>query len=49
MYSPISKILTDYKNGKIDHWDAHDKILRLSYTTKPLKLKRYENTNARID
>ena len=28
MYSPISKILTDYKNGKIEHWDAHDKILR---------------------
>ena len=29
MYSPISKILTDYKEGKIEHWDAHNKLLVL--------------------
>jgi len=33
MYSPISKILTDYKEGRLEHWEAHDKILRLFHVS----------------
>lgn len=29
MYSPLSKLLKDYKEGKTEHWETHDKILRL--------------------
>lgn len=29
MYSPLSKILEDYKQGKVEHWKTHDQILRL--------------------
>lgn len=29
MYSPLSKILKDYKEGKTEHWETHDKILGL--------------------
>lgn len=42
MYSPLSKILKDYKEGKTEHWETHDKILRLfdveDYESKHLNI-----------
>tara|TARA_R110000751_G_scaffold192009_1_gene297613 strand:+ start:7625 stop:7927 length:303 start_codon:yes stop_codon:yes gene_type:complete len=35
MYSPLSKLLQDYRDKKTDHWETHNKILTLFSTTKP--------------